>query len=282
MLAGHPPFHADKRYRNNIVRGKYYPLKGVNWENISDTAKDLVAKVLDRNPDTRFGVEDILNHAWLQDVKCAEGNVSFGEAYSHRLKHLVLRSKLKRCFAETSITNNHQCKKESFQSELSFLDTPAAVMQSESVSLQEYFVLSNEYNGKLLKLKELLVHTILDKNGGDASSEGDQRLSKRRRINLVDVEFGQFCALMESVGLGTLARPEIFSIFDEDNDGSINAKEFLLALMALRTADTDIHREEEAAQLYFSLFDVDEDGMISKEEMVSARQEEWSGDDKTR
>lgn len=264
MLAGHPPFHSDQRYRANIVRGRYYPLKGVNWDNISDNAKDLVSSMLDKNPTTRLSIEDVLRHPWLKDVKCQQGSVCLGDAYLHRLKHLVLRSKLKRCFAETSITNNHQFKKQSFQSELPFLDTPAVVMENESVTLQQYFSLSNEYNGKLLKLKELLVHSILENTG----SEGDQQVSKRRKINLVDIEFAQFCSLMEAVNLEMLSRPEIFSIFDEDNDGSINAKEFLLALMALRSTENDINREEEAAQLYFSLFDVDEDGMISKEEMV--------------
>lgn len=265
MLAGHPPFHSDKKYRTHIVRGRYYPMKGPNWDRISSDAKDLVAKVLDKNPDTRLSVEEILQHPWLQDVHCGADDTTLGEAYSSRIKHLVLRSKLKRCFAETSITNTHQGKKELFQSHLPFLDTPDVVMESEQMSLQEYFILSNEYNAKLLKLKELLVFTV-----ANSESTDDQPASKKRKTASVNIDFDRFCTLMETVHLGLLCRQEIFSIFDEDGDGIINAKEFLLALMALRTAGDDKDREEQAAQLYFSLFDVNEDGMISKEEMVSA------------
>mmetsp|Transcript_20189 Transcript_20189/g.34054 ORF Transcript_20189/g.34054 Transcript_20189/m.34054 type:complete len:358 (-) Transcript_20189:148-1221(-) len=262
MLAGHPPFHSDPKYRAHIVRGRYYPMKGANWERISSEAKDLVAKVLDKNPDTRFSLEDITSHPWLQDVTCDTGDQTLGDAYSARIKHLVLRSKLKRCFAETSITNNHQFKKQSFQSELPFLEAPETVMESEQVSIHEYFALSNEYNAKLLKLKELLVHSIIH-----SETAGGPPV-KKRKVTMVNIEFAQFCELMESVDLGMLCRREIFSIFDEDNNGSINAKEFLLALMALRTAEDDVQQEEQAAQLYFSLFDVDEDGKISKEEMA--------------
>lgn len=261
MLAGHPPFHSDKRYRAHIVRGRYYPLKGPSWDKISDCAKDLVTNILDKNPDTRPSLEDILNHPWLEDVKSEGRNAPLGESYRQRIKHMVLRGKLKRCFLETSITNSHQSKKECFQSELPFLEAPPTVMRNESVSLEEYLSLSDEYNNKLLKLKEILVNSIY--NGIDDTSE-----NKRRRINLINIEMDEFSRLMDSVDLGMLSSPEVFSIFDENGDGFINAKEFLLALMALRSTGTDMQQESEAARLYFSLFDVDEDGWISKEEMA--------------
>ena len=264
MLAGHPPFHSEKRYRAHIVRGRFYPMKGPSWEKISDAGKDLVSKILDKNPESRFSLEDILCHPWLRDVESKpDDNISLGEAYKQRIKHLAARSKLKRCFVETSITRKHLYKKESFQSELPFLDNAATVMENECVTMDEFVTLSKAYNGKLLKLKELMVNSIYE----DADDEN--QASKRRRISQVNIDYEQFCVLMESVDLGMLANPQIFSIFDEDGNGVINSKEFLFALMALRSG-TDINQEEEAAQLYFSLFDVDEDGWISKDEMVGS------------
>lgn len=39
------------------------------WDNISDQAKDLVLKCLDRNPKTRFLPSDALMHPWIRNVR---------------------------------------------------------------------------------------------------------------------------------------------------------------------------------------------------------------------
>jgi calcium-dependent protein kinase len=38
----------------------------VVWNKISDLAKDLVARMLTKDPDERISVEDALAHPWIQ------------------------------------------------------------------------------------------------------------------------------------------------------------------------------------------------------------------------
>ena len=70
---------------------------------------------------------------------------------------------------------------------------------------------------------------------------------------------------MNECGLSVLATSQVFAIFDVDGNGSIDVKEFLLALISLRKPSTTDEEEKDAAQLYFSVFDLNEDGHICKE-----------------
>ena len=167
-------------------------------------------------------------------------------------------------------------------------------------NVSDYIRLSEEYNAKLKKLKDSLLAAIKtdsstseagnkgggnddagddagddacdggDNDGSSGSGSGEQPARKKRKaVHLaVGVGFEEYCSLMRSVGLENLATQSVFRIFDVDGDGSIDVKEFLLALIALRSRHSNAE-EEEAAQLYFSVFDMNEDGHICRDEMVS-------------
>ena len=153
--------------------------------------------------------------------------------------------------------------------------------------MSDYVRLSDEYNAKLKKIKDSLIATMKrnqmsetddnidtdnnndNANNGntDGTSSGQPSKKKRRTSPLhLAVGFEEYCTLVTSVGLENLATQSVFRIFDVDGDGSIDVREFLLALIALRSRGDQ--EEEEAAQLYFSVFDVNEDGHICRDEMV--------------
>ena len=121
--------------------------------------------------------------------------------------------------------------------------------------------LSNEYNAKLKSIKDYLYAIIKRSVAGEASS-------KKRKYDEIGFDYQEFCRLMTNVGLDKLATINVFNIFDVDGNGSIDIKEFLTALIALRLRQND-EEEEETAELYFALFDVNGDGQICREELVS-------------
>ena len=41
----------------------------LGWENISDVAKDLIAKLLERQADERLTAEEAYNHPWLAEQR---------------------------------------------------------------------------------------------------------------------------------------------------------------------------------------------------------------------
>ena len=59
MLSGKPPFggRSNKEIIENVLKGTY-SLASPVWEKISDSAKDLISKLLDRQADMRLTAEE--------------------------------------------------------------------------------------------------------------------------------------------------------------------------------------------------------------------------------
>ena len=59
MLSGKPPFggRSNKEIIENVLKGTYN-LESPVWEKISDSAKDLISKLLDRQADMRLTAEE--------------------------------------------------------------------------------------------------------------------------------------------------------------------------------------------------------------------------------
>lgn len=76
ILCGFPPFYDEKIdiLTEKISRGEYTFLKPW-WDEISDGAKNCVRRLLEVNPERRYGIEDLLNDEWLNSydtVRCQE------------------------------------------------------------------------------------------------------------------------------------------------------------------------------------------------------------------
>ena len=61
----------------------------------------------------------------------------------------------------------------------------------------------------------------------------------------IDLDMSMFFHVLEAANLPDLAIPEVFHIFDMDNNGSISLKEFLFTLLALRPPETHIEEVDE-------------------------------------
>lgn len=66
LLGGYPPFHHDNEsvMFEQIRHGKFKFDEKV-WDTISSAAKDLIQKLLNTNPVSRYTAEDCLGHAWF-------------------------------------------------------------------------------------------------------------------------------------------------------------------------------------------------------------------------
>lgn len=75
LLCGRPPFPGenDRMVLESTAKGKFYI--GSRWKAISDEAKDLIEKMLCRNPLERINCEDILQHPWIKQVEVPPDNV---------------------------------------------------------------------------------------------------------------------------------------------------------------------------------------------------------------
>jgi calcium-dependent protein kinase len=66
MLCGTPPFNGetDDDIYNQIIEARY-SMEGELWNDVSQASKDLVSKMLTRNPKKRISASEALCHPWI-------------------------------------------------------------------------------------------------------------------------------------------------------------------------------------------------------------------------
>jgi calcium/calmodulin-dependent protein kinase I len=67
LLCGYPPFYAKNRTDLfKSIRKARYHFDSPYWDAISDSAKDLISKLLVVDPKQRYSAEQTLQHPWIQ------------------------------------------------------------------------------------------------------------------------------------------------------------------------------------------------------------------------
>ncbi|KAI5555419.1 hypothetical protein BDE02_19G079400 [Populus trichocarpa] len=96
LLSGVPPFWAetDSGIFRQILQGKL-DLESDPWPNISESAKDLIRKMLDRDPKQRITAHEVLCNPWIVDDRVAPDK-PLDSAVLSRLKHFSAMNKLKK------------------------------------------------------------------------------------------------------------------------------------------------------------------------------------------
>ena len=66
MLCGKPPFggKSNKDIINNVLPGAY-AMKREIWQSVSNDAKDIITKLLQRSADIRLTAQESFDHPWI-------------------------------------------------------------------------------------------------------------------------------------------------------------------------------------------------------------------------
>ena len=98
ILCGFPPFYPDgddmAPMFENIKRGKFRFLEPY-WDKVSDSAKDLVLKLLVTDPKKRLTAEQVLAHKWVVGSNLPDVNLS-SIGWADNMRQFNARVKLKR------------------------------------------------------------------------------------------------------------------------------------------------------------------------------------------
>ena len=86
MLCGYPPFEGDnnKEIFKRVLQQKL-EFDPEDWDIISDEAKDLISKMLVKEPTKRITVIDCLNHPWFEIAQGGD-KPSFDKKIFQRMK----------------------------------------------------------------------------------------------------------------------------------------------------------------------------------------------------
>merc|ERR1712060_227253 len=96
LLCGRAPFGPKAKSQvevfHAVLKGNYNTIQEP-WPAVSDSAKDLLGKMLTKNPKARLSSADCLSHTWISTRAGRKTKFNFGEAVATDLEKTLTRSK---------------------------------------------------------------------------------------------------------------------------------------------------------------------------------------------
>ncbi|KAK9690883.1 hypothetical protein RND81_09G160800 [Saponaria officinalis] len=205
LLSGVPPFWAETQQGifDAVLKG-HIDFDSDPWPLISDSAKDLIRKMLCLQPSERLTAHQVLCHPWICENGVAPDR-ALDPAVLSRLKHFSAMNKLKkmalRVIAESLSEEEIAGLREMFQS----MDTD----NSGAITFEELKAGLKRYGSNL---KDTEIRDLMD--AADIDNSGT-------------IDYGEFIAA--TIHLNKLERDEhlvaAFQYFDKDGSGSITIDE---------------------------------------------------------
>ncbi|XP_069022892.1 serine/threonine-protein kinase DCLK2 isoform X2 [Embiotoca jacksoni] len=117
LLCGFPPFRSENNLQEDlfdqILLGRL-DFPSPYWDNITDSAKELIGKMLQVNVEARYTARDVLSHAWVTDDAITENNMKM-EVTGKLKTHFNTTPKHNNTTAGVSVIMNTVLDKETLQ-----------------------------------------------------------------------------------------------------------------------------------------------------------------------
>ncbi|XP_042509798.1 calcium-dependent protein kinase 1-like [Macadamia integrifolia] len=245
LLSGVPPFWAETEQEifQQILHG-HLDFSSDPWPRISGDAKDLIRKMLVRDPKKRLTVHQVISHPWIH-VDGVAPDKPLDSAVLTQLKHFSAMNKLKK-MALRVIADN--------------------LSEDEIAGLKEMFKMIDTDNSGQITFEELKVG--LRRVGANLKESEIYDLMKAADVdNSGTIDYGEFIAA--TLHFNKIEREDhlfaAFSYFDRDGSGYITQDELQQACEEFGIEDT--HLEEMIQEA-----DQDNDGRIDYNEFVAMMQ----------
>uniref|UniRef100_G1TI79 calcium/calmodulin-dependent protein kinase n=1 Tax=Oryctolagus cuniculus TaxID=9986 RepID=G1TI79_RABIT len=97
LLCGYPPFYDenDAKLFEQILKAEY-EFDSPYWDDISDSAKDFIRHLMEKDPEKRFTCEQALQHPWIAGDTALDKNIH--QSVSEQIKKNFAKSKWKVIF----------------------------------------------------------------------------------------------------------------------------------------------------------------------------------------
>uniref|UniRef100_A0A0D6QUK9 non-specific serine/threonine protein kinase n=1 Tax=Araucaria cunninghamii TaxID=56994 RepID=A0A0D6QUK9_ARACU len=242
LLSGVPPFWAETEQGifDQVIDGEL-DFKSEPWPGISESAKDLIRKMLDRNPKKRPSAHGVLCHPWVQDEGVAPDR-PLDSAVLSRLKQFSAMNKIKK---------------------MALRVIAESLSEDEIAGLREMFKMMDTDNSGTISFEEL--RDGLKRVGSNLMESEIRSLMEAADIdNSGTIDYGEFIAA--TLHLNKMEREEhlfsAFSYFDKDGSGYITIDELQQACQDFGIGD--VRLDEMIREV-----DQDNDGRIDYNEFVT-------------
>ncbi|GLJ54236.1 hypothetical protein SUGI_1163270 [Cryptomeria japonica] len=242
LLSGVPPFWAESEQGifEQVLEGEI-DFKSEPWPHISESAKDLIRKMLDRNPKKRPSAHEVLCHPWIRDEGVAPDK-PIDSAVLSRLKQFSAMNKIKK---------------------MALRVIAESLSEDEIAGLKEMFKMIDTDNSGTITFEEL--RDGLKRVGSELMESEIQALMDAADIdNSGTIDYGEFIAA--TLHLNKMEREEnlfsAFSYFDKDGSGYITIDELQQACQDFGLGDVQL--DEMIREV-----DQDNDGRIDYNEFTA-------------
>jgi serine/threonine protein kinase len=252
LLSGLAAFATDRP--DLVIEAKYAPMAGLAWNSISDNAKDLVQKILVKDPNVRLSTFEILEHPWLQEGGAPEQELDAG--YTKRIRKLALVHKMRTLFSDVGIQESSKLRRQSLVAALPFLDEtmPLDEGSRSPEGIASFGNNDRMFFQKLKLLKSGVLYAVSpfavnedtkhrsrrtrrtnSFHADDHEEEDADRISVLRRtsdssmfmknhsswkdFDLAHITYPDYVSILHKVDLGQLANRQVFDIFDNNHSG---------------------------------------------------------------
>ncbi|KAK4792255.1 hypothetical protein SAY86_022690 [Trapa natans] len=246
LLSGVPPFwdETEQGIFEQVLQGDL-DFESEPWPTISNGAKDLVRRMLVRDPKRRLTAHEVLSHPWVQIEGVAPDKPIDSEVLS-RLKQFSAMNKLKK---------------------MAIRVIAESLSDEEIAGLKEMFKMIDTDNSGQITLEELKIG--LEKVGSNLQESEIIGLMEAADIdNSGTMDYGEFLAAM--LHLNKIQREDhlfaAFNYFDKDGSGYITPDELQAACEQFGLQD--VHLEDIIREV-----DQDNDGRIDYSEFVAMMQD---------
>jgi serine/threonine protein kinase len=96
LLCGYPPFYHNSNYLlgQQIMKGQF-EFHPDYWSGVTEDAKDLISRLLDINPKTRYTVDQSVNHPWFTSVENTDSQLETHHLGINQLRKFQARKKFR-------------------------------------------------------------------------------------------------------------------------------------------------------------------------------------------
>ncbi|KAJ8550203.1 hypothetical protein K7X08_033910 [Anisodus acutangulus] len=252
LLSGVPPFwdETEKGIFHAILRGEI-DFQSDPWPSISNSAKDLVRKMLTQDAKSRITSAEVLEHPWLRSGEASDKPID--SAVLSRMKQFRAMNKLKKLALKVIAENLSEEEIKGLKAMFANMDTD----NSGTITYEELKSGLARLGSKLseAEVKQLMEAADVDGNGTIDYIEFVTATMHRHRLERDDHLFKAFQyfdtdhsgfitrdeleSAMKEYGMGDEATiKEIIAEVDTDHDGRINYEEFC-AMMRSGTQPQD-------------------------------------------
>ncbi|XP_073225168.1 calcium-dependent protein kinase 2-like [Cicer arietinum] len=249
LLSGVPPFWAEteKGIFDAILEG-HIDFESQPWPKISNSAKDLVRKMLIQDPKKRITSAQVLEHPWIKDGNASDKPID--SAVLSRMKQFRAMNKLKKLALKVIAENMSEEEIRGLKSMFTNMDTD----NSGTITYEELKAGLQRLGSKLseAEVKQLMEAADVDGNGTIDCIEFITATMHRHKLERDDHLY------------------KAFQYFDKDNSGFITRDELETAMKEYGMGDDATIKEiiSEVDTIIFEV-DTDHDGRINYEEFCA-------------